>query len=329
MLDLILRGAAIGAAMTGGIVILSRSRSSGAMAILAFVATMACYLVVSAPGAAGLAKPLELPLIAGAMLAPLALTWMMLELLTDGDMPRWPWLALAAVTVAASFLSLVWPPAAMARAGLVLALYVGLIWLAVLSDRGDLVASRRLFRRAVLAVMAVMGVVISAIELAGLDTDLPRWLFPLQAAVFWGLAQAFCIWALLPSPDLFQRPAEAPHSPARPRPDVIAKLDAAMADGAWQREGLTIGALATDLGVPEHRLRATINQELGHRNFATYINGHRIEAACAQLSDPALAGKTVLEIAFDSGFASLGPFNKAFRAQTGQSPTAYRAAHLG
>jgi AraC-like DNA-binding protein len=33
---------------------------------------------------------------------------------------------------------------------------------------------------------------------------------------------------------------------------------------------------------------------------------------------------TVLEIAYDVGFASIGPFNRAFRAATGHSPTEYR-----
>jgi len=33
---------------------------------------------------------------------------------------------------------------------------------------------------------------------------------------------------------------------------------------------------------------------------------------------------TVLEIAYDVGFASVGPFNRAFRAEFGQSPTEYR-----
>jgi AraC-like DNA-binding protein len=34
----------------------------------------------------------------------------------------------------------------------------------------------------------------------------------------------------------------------------------------------------------------------------------------------------VLEISAESGFASLGPFNRAFKAATGCTPTAYRSA---
>ena len=98
-----------------------------------------------------------------------------------------------------------------------------------------------------------------------------------------------------------------------------------MAAGYWREEGLTIGALAAQLHVPEHRLRRAINGGLGHRNFSSFINSHRIAAAKAQLADPEASCTTVLEIAYDVGFASLGPFNRAFRAETGQSPTEFRA----
>ncbi len=97
-----------------------------------------------------------------------------------------------------------------------------------------------------------------------------------------------------------------------------------MGAGAWRTEGLTIGALSGQLSVPEHRLRGVINRELGFRNFSTYVNEYRIAAAKAALRDPSRQGVTVLEIAYETGFASLGPFNRAFRAETGQNPTAYR-----
>ena len=32
----------------------------------------------------------------------------------------------------------------------------------------------------------------------------------------------------------------------------------------------------------------------------------------------------ILTIALDSGFQSLGPFNRAFKAETGMTPSAYR-----
>ena len=110
---------------------------------------------------------------------------------------------------------------------------------------------------------------------------------------------------------------------------LLAKLEALMGEGeAWRREGLTIGALAAEIGAPEHRLRRLINDHLGFRNFAAFVNARRIDAAKAQLADPAKAREPVSAIAFDLGFGSLGPFNRAFKEATGQTPTEWRRQSL-
>jgi AraC-like DNA-binding protein len=98
---------------------------------------------------------------------------------------------------------------------------------------------------------------------------------------------------------------------------------------AWRREDLTIGSLAKLVGVPEHRLRKIINEGLGHRNFAAFLNAHRIEAAQAALADPQMARRPVSAIAFEVGFSSLAPFNRAFRETVGLTPTAWRQRALG
>ncbi len=98
---------------------------------------------------------------------------------------------------------------------------------------------------------------------------------------------------------------------------------------AWRREGLTIGSLAEEVGVPEHRLRRLINDHLGHRNFAAFVNVYRIGAAKQRLADPATARTPISAIVFELGFASLGPFNRAFKEATGQTPSEWRKAQLG
>ena len=104
------------------------------------------------------------------------------------------------------------------------------------------------------------------------------------------------------------------------------RLIAAMAAGAWLQQSLTIGDLAAQLGVPEHRLRALINQRLGYRNFSAFLNRHRIAEAKARLADPNHVALPVLTIAMDLGYGSLAPFNRAFREATGQTPTDFRRA---
>lgn len=92
----------------------------------------------------------------------------------------------------------------------------------------------------------------------------------------------------------------------------------------YRQENITIGVLAGRLKIPEYRLRRLINQRLGYRNFNVFLNNHRIEEAKAALADPAQAEVPVITIAMDAGFQSLGPFNRAFKAVTGVTPTEYR-----
>jgi len=92
----------------------------------------------------------------------------------------------------------------------------------------------------------------------------------------------------------------------------------------YRHDNVTIGTLATKLAIPEYKLRRLINQRLGYRNFNVFLNNHRIEEAKAALADPSQAEVPVITIAMDAGFQSLGPFNRAFKATTGVTPTEYR-----
>ena len=85
--------------------------------------------------------------------------------------------------------------------------------------------------------------------------------------------------------------------------------------------------LAERLDYPEHQLRRLINGHMGYRNFSAFLNSYRIEDAKRQLADPGFARTPVLTIALDLGYGSLGPFNRAFKAQTGMTPTEYRRRH--
>jgi AraC-like DNA-binding protein len=155
---------------------------------------------------------------------------------------------------------------------------------------------------------------------------------PYGGAIFAALILAASVLFLQARPDLFggSRRAEAARDPRAEAADRLLtdKLDTFLAAEGWRREGLSIGALAGELEVPEHRLRRLINNRLGHRNFADFLNASRIEAAKVRLADPKDARTTVAAIAFDLGYGSLGPFNRAFRAATGSTPTEWRRQAL-
>lgn len=109
---------------------------------------------------------------------------------------------------------------------------------------------------------------------------------------------------------------------------LLRKLTASMEGGSWKEEGLTIGRLAENLQAPEHRLRKIINTGLGHRNFAEFLNSYRLEEAQKLLSDPKRAETPIVSIASELGYASLGPFNRAFRDVVGTTPSEYRKFQL-
>jgi AraC-like DNA-binding protein len=121
---------------------------------------------------------------------------------------------------------------------------------------------------------------------------------------------------------------------AEPRPQavqaaadqkLIDALTRLMADERiYRQDNVTIGTLSSRLKIPEYRLRRLINRRLGYRNFNVFLNDYRIEEAKAALADPAQAAVPVITIAMDAGFQSLGPFNRAFKAMTGVTPSEYR-----
>ena len=99
-------------------------------------------------------------------------------------------------------------------------------------------------------------------------------------------------------------------------------------DKVYREPDLSIASLSQKLDISERRLRHLINEQLGHRNFSAFVNGYRLAEAEAALADPAQAAVPVLTIALDAGFGSIGPFNRAFKAKTGLTPTEYRRARL-
>ena len=93
---------------------------------------------------------------------------------------------------------------------------------------------------------------------------------------------------------------------------------------AYRAEDMSLASLATKLNAPEYKLRRLINQRMGYRNFNAFINGFRLDAVRAALMDPARRELPVLTLALDAGFQSIGPFNRAFKAATGLTPTEFR-----
>ena len=127
------------------------------------------------------------------------------------------------------------------------------------------------------------------------------------------------------------RPQSSPSPPDIDDTDALLRdrlLKLMEVDRAYRDESMTIASLAKRLETPEYRLRQLINQKLGHRNFTSFVNAYRLAEAQSALADPSQAQVSILTIAMDTGFASIGPFNRAFKQQSGETPSEYRRRAL-
>ena len=89
---------------------------------------------------------------------------------------------------------------------------------------------------------------------------------------------------------------------------------------------LSAADLADALGLTSRELSQVLNTEIGE-GFFEFVNRYRIEDATRQLASPEHAEDTILEILYRSGFNSKSAFHRAFKANVGMTPSAYRQAH--
>jgi AraC-like DNA-binding protein len=194
---------------------------------------------------------------------------------------------------------------------------------------GDLVDARRSLRGPFIGFVALYTLGLSSFEIADALGRPVWWEGPAQAATLAAIALGSAAVLLRPAVFAPRTHALQPDGvDVRDRLTLERLMHLVEVDEVWRQEGLTIGALARMLGVPEHRLRRLVNRGLGHRNFASFLNGMRIRAAKQALADPLQARTPISSLAFDLGYASLSPFNKSFREETGLTPTAWRDAML-
>ncbi len=198
----------------------------------------------------------------------------------------------------------------------------------------DLFQPRRRYRLCFISCISLAATYIMIMELIFLGRPEPGWVSLsntfLIAAVLLAISVPLLTQPTDLLPDLTQPQLSATDNPESSIVDqqIETALVSAMNDRAYARTGLTIRQLAEEIKTPEHQLRSVINQRLGYKNFSTYLNGFRIEEACKRLEDPEQVRTQVLTIALDTGFASLAPFNRAFRAHKGMTPTEYRKEKL-
>jgi AraC-like DNA-binding protein len=94
----------------------------------------------------------------------------------------------------------------------------------------------------------------------------------------------------------------------------------------YRDESLSLNTLAERLDIPSHQLSWIINYKIG-RSFFELLNRYRIEEVKKRLADSRDNDRTILEIAYSSGFKTKSAFNKTFKILTGKTPRDYRVSN--
>ncbi len=192
-------------------------------------------------------------------------------------------------------------------------------------------------RRIVLALLAVWGVVI-------LTTLAPSLLHPgfrhrvMSAVTLFIYAIGYLGWrqfAVVDAAELVAddaatgRPADRPPKYERSglkRVEIealVARLEAHLEkDRPYLEPGVTLMQIAANLETTPNRLSQAINQGM-EKNFHELVNGRRVEDFKRRALDPRNRHRTLLAVAFDSGFSSKSSFNRVFKQLAGMSPRQY------
>ena len=313
----------------------------------AFALGSAAHAVTYAIGATSPVSIWHAPLIALST-GNIVVFWLFTRALFDDAFKMRLWHALVWAAVAGfSFVNCAWiapVSAGNVRFSIIAInlLVLGFIALAVgqtiASWSADLVEGRRRLRVFIVSAAALYGGINAVLQMLISGREAADVANTANAALLAGIVAAICYSMLrVKAVDLFPVAPVAAAVANVPDPAISAQ-DSSVADQRlvdalmrlmaderiYRHDNITIGTLATKLSIPEYKLRRLINQRLGYRNFNVFLNNHRIEEAKAALADPSQAEVPVITIAMDAGFQSLGPFNRAFKATTGVTPTEYR-----
>jgi hypothetical protein len=294
----------IEAALRGGAVVLlvlvavllvrdARRVPAGAFGAM-FALGAACYTIVSASVFA-FEFPFWLqPLRVVAIGNPVVFCLFAAVLFDDDFKPSWlhalAWLSLVAVGILGLWTGI--PLVRWICSGLGLLCNAIGVWYVLAGRALDLVEERRRLRAVLVVLVALYSAVIIASEIAWPPGSVGPVLYLANGVGLLAITSVFAVFLLSISHDgalislpvsgsslqaaLPRRPAAGPIQGDGPERGEDARLLAALRhlmehDKAYREEGLSIGSLATKLGMSEHGLRRLINRRLGYRNFNAFL----------------------------------------------------------
>lgn len=90
---------------------------------------------------------------------------------------------------------------------------------------------------------------------------------------------------------------------------------------------LRLAKLAKLLNISSHQLSQIINSELG-KTFPDFVNAYRVKEVQKMIQNNQYPSFSILGIAYEAGFNSKSSFNKAFKKETGVTPSDYKLQNL-
>lgn len=317
-------------------------RDRSAAASVFFILSAACHL--AQPLFATWPAPVMHAAVLGGLLVPAAF-WVLARVHFDDDccLRAWHWAAIAAFEAVGYFAWLIGHEPGVAALPLVagqaalwtlvpqllsLVIIAHALYHVYAGSRADLVVSRLRLRYWILGLTGSYVLVERTARALAEGTASQAMVESLYAVSVFVLVFGVLVASTLVQPGLLK-----PSRPPLPEPVADPRLAEQLrrlveVEQVFREEGLTIAALATRLGAHEYKVRQLVNTQLGFKNFNAFLHHYRLAEAQRVLADSGQRHLTVAEVAFEVGYASLGPFNRAFKEATGLTPTEFRAARL-
>lgn len=300
---------------------------------IGFSLSILCYLIIESGTIQSIAA-LKYIAVVGAICIPVQF-WLLTRAIFDDHFKFVPgiigWFLVQIIPhfhfFANGLISVPWfePMSNIVAGGVSLGFVLAGLYTALKTKQSDLIDTRIRFRSIfIIATASLIGITL-IVEAIPIQRQTIVILQILQRTSILGTTLYFLVSNLGIRPGFFFKDIDKPKTQPADDPLLNSKLQTLMDEQKiYKKEGLTIRELATLMNEQEYRLRRLINGQLGFRNFNDFLNQYRINDACEILSDPTQFRKTILEIAYDLGYQSIGPFNKAFKDLKGLTPTSYR-----
>ena len=334
--DLLIRGATGGLLTVASCIFLRSDKQLGTRSLLGiFLLLAAAYPIISSPTIWHILGPEKYYIRFAANLAIIPLWFSICHLFDDQFKFRvWRFIPLAfllGVIIIRAIDEPQWGAYANVFQHSITLIIMGhALWLILSQIDDDLVQSRRDSRLAFAFALIALTLFIALGELTNiLSHTMPSWVSVVHGFVLLSITGYF-FFKFTNTKNLFEDKFDkaASNIDAQDQQLFLKRLERMMAEGVYKEEGLKVGELARRLNMSEHKLRNLINYGLGFKNFPSYLNEIRVKKAKQDLSNPDKSHLQILQIALDVGYGSIGPFNRAFKADTGVTPTVYRKKAL-